>query len=99
MSAFQSSVEKVPLSSEQFSVSILWQVIMINGYSVAFEQCALLSPCCSSHGWEVEMVSAYNLDNKADIIYLGYYDIPFSLLLVCGREGEQNLWSETKRQK
>lgn len=44
---------------------------MINGYSVAFEQCALLSPCCSSHGWEVEMVSAYNLDNKADIIYLG----------------------------
>ena len=44
---------------------------MINGYSVAFEQYALLSPCCSSHGWEVEMVSAYNLDNKADITYLG----------------------------
>lgn len=58
MSSFQSAVENVHQSSEQFSVSILWQIIIIIVYSAAFEQYALLIPWSSFYGWEVEMVSA-----------------------------------------
>lgn len=67
MFSFHSTVEKVYESSEQFSVSILLQIMIIVN-SVAFEQCALLTLWSSFHGWEVEMVSAYRPCNKARVL-------------------------------